>query len=1063
MLKIIAGPASCGKSSLLFRKIREEAAKAPERNFILCVPEQFSLTSMRRIMETAEPYGILNIDVLSFNRLSHRIFEEAGGDSREVLDDTGKNLILRRIASEISKELSVLGSNLKKMGYIGNVKSVISELMQYGIAPKDMEKMLSEAEGADPYLALKLRDIRLIYERFEEKLGTEYVAREELLSRASLSAKNAKFLQGAAVCFDGFTGFTPVQYSLMEELYRITNDITVTVTNDGSGKELFALGQKTEEHLYRIGGKDTKLVRLPARERKTPEFTCLPCQDVREETEYVIGRIEQLVKEQGFRYREIGIILGDPEYAEILSDAAYRRGLPVFTDRTVGIAMNPLSEMIRAALSLVREDFTYETVIHFLRTDFSGLTRDTVDQTENYIRSMRLRGKKKYEKTWSRRYRGIEEKTVLCADEARARLMELLAPLYRLRKEASAGEFTGALYELLLAVGAEEHLERLADRFEESGSRTEAMQYRQIYPLIMQLFDRIVDLIGNEKMDVGEYAELMDAGLSELRIGSLPAGNDCVMAGDLMRSRFSDIRALFFLGMNEGNIPSAPEKGGLIGDRDRTFFKERNIELAPTAIEQAGTEKFYFYMNICKPSDILSISFAARKSDGSAGRPSFFLHFAKQLFAETEKALQDKTEITDREKALQKLSETIGEYTEEAGELYRLFQETEENPEIFLDAAQGENPEHFLKSSVSTLLYGHRRLESATELERYASCAYAHFLRYGLHLKERKDLEFEQSDLGSLLHSLLQFYSEGLEKNGRTFRDPEDELTERIFQEALENAGDERQEAALSVSLRNAYLKKRVERIARRTIDTIGYQVRSGSLLPCAFEKKFEYKGLKGYIDRIDRYTENGETWLDVIDYKSGNKTFDRDRVWYGLDLQLAIYLSAAMMLESITRGTEPEKVHPAGIFYYHVDDPLVEASEGESDSRISEKIRKELRLRGVVNSDRKALTLLDRGFSQKGQSDIIPASLKTNGELKESSSLTDEEELRSMMRYTEGAVRRLRGEILSGNISALPYELKDNSACKYCPYRGICSGGKVRKLTGKSYPEAWKENNEIH
>ncbi len=1058
MLKIIAGPASCGKSTLLFRKIREEAAKAPERNFILCVPEQFSLTSMRKIMETAEPYGILNIDVLSFNRLSHRIFEEAGGDSAEVLDDTGKNLILRRIASEISKELSVLGSNLKKMGYIGNVKSVISELMQYGIAPKDMERMLSEAEGTDPYLALKLRDIRLIYERFEEKLGTEYVTREELLSRASLSAKNAKFLQGAAVCFDGFTGFTPVQYSLMEELYRITKDMTVTVTNDGSGKELFALGQKTEEHLYRIGGKDTKLERLPARVRKAPEFTCLSCQDVREETEYVIGQIGHLVKEQGFRYREIGIILGNPEYAEILSDAAYRRGLPVFTDRTVGIAMNPLSEMIRAVLSLVREDFTYETVIHFLRTDFSGLDRDTVDQTENYIRAMKLRGKKKYENPWSRRYRGIEEKTLLCAEEARGRLFKLLEPLYRLRTEASAGEFTETLYGLLLAVDAQERLERLAEAFEVSGSRTEAMQYRQIYPLIMQLFDRIVDLIGNEKMDVGEYAELMDAGLSELRIGSLPAGSDCVMAGDLMRSRFSDIRALFVLGMNEGNIPSAPEKGGLIGDRDRSFFKERNIELAPTAIEQAGTEKFYFYMNICKPSEILSISYAARKTDGSAGRPSFFLSFAKKLFAGTEKVLRDNTEITDREKALQKLSETIGEYTREAGELYRLFQETDENPEIFLDAAQGENPERFLRTFVSKRLYGQRRLESATELERYAACAYAHFLRYGLHLKEREDLEFEQTDLGSLLHSVLQFYSEGLEKNGRTFRDPADGLTERIFREALENAGNEKQEAAFSLNLRNAYLKKRVERIARRTIDTISYQVRSGSLLPSAFEKKFEYGGLKGYIDRIDRYTENGEVWLDVIDYKSGNKTFDRDRIWYGLDLQLTIYLSAAMLLESIASGSAPEKVHPAGIFYYHVDDPLVEAAEGESDLQISEKIRKELKLRGVVNSDQRVLTLLDRDFTEKGKSDIIPAAMKVNGELSDLSSAADEEELRSMMRYTEGEVRKLRGEILSGNISALPYELKGKSACTYCPYRGICSGGKARKLTGKNYPEAWNE-----
>lgn len=1054
MLEIIAGPAGSGKSRMLYERVLARAMEHPKKNIIVCTPEQYSLTVMRRIASMSREKGILNIDVLSFNRLAHRIFEGAGGDASEVLDDTGKNLILRRIASEKEQELLLLSANLKKMGYINSVKSVISEFMQYGIAPEDQERMILNAKEENPYLALKLEDLRLIFGEFERRLGEEYITREELLSKAAKAAHGAKFLQDAEICFDGFTGFTPVQYYLMEVLYRITGQVAVTVTDDGSGRRFFEIARKEEERLRKIGGADTKLTFLPSGKEVKREAGIYRCHDAVMETEHAIEQIEELVR-QGYRYRDIGIILGDPGYGELLSDAAKKRGIPVFSDRTQGIAMNPLSELIRVLLQAVRDDFPYESMVHLMKTGLTGIDREKADEAENYIRALKIRGRSRYQRQWKRKYKGIEPETAEAAEEVRKEIYALLSPLLKLGEKAGAARITKALYEVLLKAGAEEGIHAMAEGLEAEGLRSEAMQYAQIYARVMQLFDQIADLLGEEEMSIGEYAELMDAGLSEIRLGTLPPGTDCIIAGDLLRSRFSGIRALFILGMNEGFVPQAPERGGLISDRDRDFLREAGFELAPTAAEQADTEQYYLYMNLFKPTDKLMVSYADLGPDMSERKPSYFLGFVRQEVPEAKTYHVQELDCFDRVRAMERLSEVMGTYSREAALLYRFFLEEGGDPERLLSASQGEPWVRQLGRLAAKLVYGGRKLESATELERYAACAYQHFLRYGLRLRERADFEFAMRDFGNVLHGILQDYAEGLRSIGRSFRDPYDEKSEEILSAVLENAGDERQALMFAESSRNAYMKKRMERVARRTIDTIQSQVLSGSFEPEAFEKYFEHEGLKGYIDRVDCSADGEEAWVSIIDYKSGNKPFDLDRIYYGLDLQLILYLSAALAQMEGKYGKG--KVHPAGVFYYHVDDPLVE-DEGEDDEELKHKIERQLRLRGMVNSDPEAIRRLDGNVSEKGKSDVIPVGFKSDGGFDAYSKVASEEELKEMMSHAIKRARQLAEGILSGNVSREPFELDGSTACDYCGYREICDGGKKRHLSSVEFPDSWKE-----
>ena len=219
-LQFIFGNSGSGKSHYLYQHIVEESVKHPEKNYLVLVPEQFTMQTQKDLCQAHPRGGIMNVDVLSFGRLAHRVFEELGQDDRPVLDDEGKNLVLRRIAGNYEEELTVLKGNLKKQGYISEVKSVVSEFTQYGVDFERLDEFM-ETLNPDSYLSYKLKDIRRVYEGFEDYLKERYITKEEMLDVLSSVVPDSRILKGSVVAMDGFTGFTPVQNRLLGELLRV--------------------------------------------------------------------------------------------------------------------------------------------------------------------------------------------------------------------------------------------------------------------------------------------------------------------------------------------------------------------------------------------------------------------------------------------------------------------------------------------------------------------------------------------------------------------------------------------------------------------------------------------------------------------------------------------------------------------------------------------------------------------------------------------------------------------------------------------------------------------------
>lgn len=1089
MIHVIKGTAGSGKTTtaydLLLKKAREHAG----RNHILVVPEQSSIEAQRDIIDMSPGHGIINIDILSFNRLAYRIFSSCGGEECDLIDDSGKNLIIRYIADEVSDDLRVLKGELRKKGYITEVRSVISEFMQYGIKPEDIDRIAEASDSRSRYLTAKLMDIKLLYERFVRYMGERFMTREEILVRASAMAGEASFLKDSTLIFDQFTGFTPVQYTFIEALSGICADIYVTVMlPENDKRSLFELGRKTVSHLEDIaekrGGLDIIGLGDDMRHEHTSSLyilgrnifntsltgksdgdgcvTFCMAEDPYSEVRDVMRKICDLVRNRGFRYKDCGIIMGDPSlYSEVISDMASRYDLPVYVDSTRRIGLNPFTELIRAVILILKEDHSYDSLMHLLRTGFTGIDREDIDLAENYILKLGIKGRRAYEKSFTESFKGVDPKEVEACERIRIRLNEILEPVLKLKNSSTVSDMTDGLLKICETLEIRQKLDDHAVMFEKQGMIEKSMEYSRVYDILMGQFENMKGLIGDQTVSVKEYLELYEDALYEVRVGVIPPLSDVVMAGDMTRSRFSHVRALFFVGMNEGTVPRPSAGAGLISDKDRELIMETGVEIAPTAAQSADTERFYFYMNLMTGSERVCFSYPVTSLDGSIQRESYFMKEARRVLGVKESGKGgDFDTVLSQDEMLTRFATSLREDEVRAALYLKSLMKSEgdKKEKASLDhitrrlRIRDEYTER-LDSEASGRLFGQGFIDSPTELERFAACPYEHFLQYGLRLTERRVFEFEMRDVGIMLHKVLELYQRKLFMKSLSFGDVSDEVSQRILEEAVNDSVDAKYEMLFGSSARYAHMRDRLIRYAARSVKTLRFQAGAGDFRSVFAEKRFESYGLKGTIDRCDEMGLGDEVFVDVIDYKTGNKEFDPDRIYYGLDIQLPIYLKAAMELRSSYDG---KRVRPAGLFYYHVDDPMIDGNRDSKSEYIEEQIHKQLKLRGIVNSDKRIIEAYDRTISETGRSMVVPVGYTRDGNFLKGSGVYTEGEIESLIDHTVKTSRDLREQILKGEASRTPYLLGKESGCDHCAYRTICDGGKKRVLKKHAFPEAW-------
>ena len=749
---------------------------------------------------------------------------------------------------------------------------------------------------------------------------------------------------------------------------------------------------------------------------------------------------------------------------------------------------------ILGALEVERFDFSYDSVFHFLRCGLCDLTMEQIDLLENYVKSLGIRGKKSYTDPFVRRPMNLTEDEIVSVlailNEIRENVINSLQPLFNLTKETKGSAFIDAVYEFCVTNCLQEKMEQFGDEFEERNQLARAKEYRQVYRVVMDLLHQMHELLGHQEMNLKEFIEILTAGFSELQVSTIPPNIDQIVVGDMERTRLKKIKALFFLGVNDGIIPKSGGKGGLISDLDREFLSGCGYEIAPTKRAQMFIQKLYLYMNMTKPSEKLYLSYSQTDNSGKVIRPSYLINDVEQMFPKLRVNVFDSNDIENcvetRRDGYDDLAYLLASYAsggledkEEQKQAFydyiRLYKGDERVMQM-VEAAFYEYHPSILSQKTAKAIYSQVLKNSVSRLEQYAGCAYAHFVKYGLKLQPDTEFTFESVDMGTIFHEMLARFCAFLEKRGESLISFDKEVMEQFTKKTLEEVAVQYGGTVLYSSARNTFIIKRMERILNRTFLTLQYQLKKGQFVPTAFEVPFEIvkelplqedkcMHIIGRIDRIDKVEKDGNTYLKIMDYKSGNNKFDPVSLYYGTQMQLAVYLHAAVVMEKAKKEKkgEPGEVIPAAILYYHMNDPFVNRTEEQmSEDQIEAERRDALRMDGLVNEADECVNMLDASFDL--HSDVIPVDRQKKGGYTKASKTATMEEFEIIASYVEQKMGSIGEEILEGKMAVEPYEYGDRNACTFCQFASMCKfdekipGYEKRQLDAMKSEEAMEK-----
>lgn len=1157
-LQLILGSSGTGKTTKMYNAMLKKSSIDKDRKYLAVVPEQFTMETQKIIVELSPGHGTMDIDILSFDRLAKRIFDEAGMNTLEVLDDTGKCLIIRKIIEENKNRLTVFGSKVKMSGFVDEMKSLVSELYQYGIGEKELDEMLVKSTKK-PLLYAKLEDIRLIMIELKKYLEDKFIMNEEILRRVCELIPESEIVKNSYITFDEYTGFSPVQYEVIRMLLKYAGDINVALTvrdadeidyaKAGDGLDTFGITVKTVNKLKKIASDENVeiysdiILKENYRFKECSEFRYLEeniflygkkpfevkdserisvhvCANAETEADYVAYNIKELVNTKGYRYKDIAVVTADiSTYHRVITEVFQKHDVPCFIDYKRSVIANPMVESLRAVLEIISEGYSYESVFRLLKCGMSSLERKEIDKLENYVIRYGIRGYKRYSNEFVSANEEIDEDINI----ARQKFIDDTDNLYKAFKKntrITVRDAVTALYEFVVGLNMDGKLAAMERYFRENNNLSMAKEYAQTYEKVMKLFDKTVFLIGDEMVNAKELAAILDSGFEDIKVGIIPTTLDRVVVGDIERTRLNNVKALFFIGVNDGLIPKSEVKGGVLTQGERSFLEENDIELSPGARENVFIQKYYLYLMLTKMSEKLYISFKKTNGDGKSERPSYLINTIMHMFKgikiydeDNIKCSNIADKITNIKSAKSYLAELIGGYLREEydnedeaffRELYSICERYDVKPEELVRAAIYESSPTKLDKAIAKCIYGEKLTNSVSRLEKFAACAYEHFMNYGLNLQPRREFEVNSADIGSIYHSTIELFSKKIRDEKLSWKDIDDNRRNELINESVDEAVKKNGTGVFEDSARNRFIVNRIRKMAEKTAWILQKQVMAGDFIPEDFElrfsskygadaMKYEYEDgttmdIKGIIDRVDYYNDGDSVYIKIVDYKSGNKKLEINDIYNGLQLQLVLYMEAA--IEFAKKKYPGKNIVPAALFYYNIDNPVIDrdkilnipyvikAKSEEKEERIQEcaqsMVLDSQKVNGFINN-KTILKSLDRNIDnyieKGGESLYIPVGYNKKGGFSSKSSVLTSYDMEKLMTFVHNKIGELGHQIIDGCIDVNPYikispgggMSNGKTPCAYCEYNDICgfdgkiSGYEYRKLIKKKDEEVWK------
>ena len=1127
----VIGRMDCNKTDKMLDLCFEEAQKFDEKPIYYLVPEKYTYEIEKklsnRLLHNKDPF--FRIRVVSFSTLGNIVFTKAGGLKEKKISKSARNMIVCRAVDSVASELKSFKTSKTGIGIVGKLLDMIIEFKQNNMTVQDLHAMTREAD--DEALKCKLSDISKVYESYEKLIENKYFDTEDVYGVLARKVSELDELNGATIFVDEYTGFTPLQYDIIENLAKISKNMYFSLTTDlkrlNSKNGVFSKTNisylKINEICKRNNIQRLKDINLNYSENKNiddktvddnallhleknisefrpmvfSEKCDLPIRidefgNYYNEVDFVLNEVKRLVKNKGFRYNEITICSRNLDtYSHIIKGVFEKSGVNIFLDEKISAKNNPFIVLIFSILNMKKENFSYSSVFQYLKSGLVNIDNDSVHKLENFVLANGIKGKKWFDIWKDKVSRNVEAED----DEALEKLSEEIDEINRIRESVmtpisnlteklkgrnTVAEICKYLYEFTLEIELPQTLEKIIADFESREDLYKAKEYAQVWNIFVEMLDELVEFMGDEKIGIEKFINLMESHISEIELGIIPPARDQVLVTSIDRMKNPNTKALFILGVNDGVFPSTVSDNALISDYDKEKLNKSGVVFDSNFESKVYDEQFLVYKAMSSSKSLIYISYPLADLEGKSLRPSSLIKKITGIFP----SLKVNTHVTDtfdtvdleamdKNKMFELLIRNMKKVEEDDSwkSVFYFFYNDSDYREKLIKAYRAKsyfNSAGKLSISMANELYNSRNY-SVSRLEKYSYCPFSFFMTYGLKAKEREVYSFTPLDSGTYSHKILDEFSKNIAKDGLDWRDISENyisnqvgiISEKIFERSgnyILNTSEKYRYFARGINLR---LEKSISRMVR--------QVREGDFNPNGFEVEFGFLGknsippivvdlddgksikLRGKIDRVDIAEKDGERYCSVVDYKSSARSIDLDRVYNGLQLQLFVYMNA------ITRLNKNKKMKPAGLFYSNFNSKISRIeNHGEymnldSKDFVDRDLSENL-LSGLVIKDRDVVKLFDKNLENNGtKSKVVSVQMTKDGKFNSNSTkgLTiDEYEI--VDRFVIEKSREICEDIYSGNIDIMPAKFSNSVPCDYCEYISVCRFDD--KLKGNRY-----------
>lgn len=1074
-MEIIIGRQGSGKTTELFKRIKELPNK--QKVFIV-VPEQYTFIAERDLFNNLNCNASSEISVTNLTKLAYKILGNDSENILKVLNDEARNMIIRYIINKNKDKLDVFKAVSAKEGFADNVGVIFGEIKKNSISYEILEN--AKDSSADELLKAKINDIGLLYNEYNEYIGDSYTDKDGFLQKCCEYVSNSDIVKNSYFFFDNFYSFDKSDLSFITEIFKYAKDCTMALTY--APKDFFEVSEYTLSEIKQcmdkanipfkvtdMGEKKSSSDDIKHLEKNIAKFTpdiydkglshiyTNTYKDTYEEVLHCAALIKKLVREDSYRYSDINITISDSnEYSHIISEVFDEFDIPFFSDTRRKIAYSP---HIRALMCLIfsNNHITTSDIIAFAKTGFLDITHEECCEIENYITKYGIKGEMFFnEFTLNDEYNPIDLESL---NEARKKISDVFI-LYKekISYVTTIGQYTKALFEYLNSIGFNESLNKTIEKLRLNGDYENANIYAQINNKLMSVLDSMYAFFSDEAYDSNLVNQMLSYALNNCDVGVIPSVIDKVNVGDTLRSRASDIKCLFVLGANEGKFPSTHISASVFTDKEKNKANELGINLISTSEYRINKENFIIYTLLSKPTQRLYVSCVYEENGENVSVPSETYEKLSTMFSANSAVVELTDIMCTKESAFNYLSVNLSERHHKPHQhddtndyiydKYNDYFDSEE--ELHAYSVMVKNGLAFSNDAVIHDKDAYRNLlemplkTSISKLEKYASCPFSFFAEYVLKLKQKDVHKIESYDTGNVMHEIVEKFSLMLLDGSIDISSITDEEIINIADKLSEKIIGEYKTGMYQRFSNSRYLLNKLKKTAQTALTEIIKQLKRSDFTVSETETGFGKYGkhhpiciqtdsgkvyLEGKVDRVDTCEMQNEKYIKIIDYKTGNTDFDFTKLYYGLSLQLPIYIKA------LTNDNSTDKA--AGIFYLHLSQPMVKVNSSEDLENVIKSVTKQFNLCGLMLDEVKVIKAMDNEYMSG--SFIEPVKMK-DGNINKNDKLINEEEFDAILDFALKKATETSEDILNAKIPIRPYSHSSKSPCTYCKYKSFCN-----------------------